>query len=409
MAEYLASTRTHGSCISLYYGLDPGRPTPHRLIQMRTKLAVIRACLTVIPMALAGGVFAAANYPPSTVIPGMTFDMATLRNVAPGNAVYADDSDNWTITWADDNHQYASFGDGEGFRTANTVRGSLGIARIEGDKDNYSAFDVFKSGTETGGCGGKSVGILAADGDLYLLRAGTTSNSSAFQRTELFKSTDKGKSWSAAGVKWLDRDFIGSKGFFSPSFLQFGKDYAGARDEFVYIYAPEETTSVDSDDWNVQTPGAISLIRAPRVALTDQASYEFFTGLDGSGNPLWTTDVNSRAPVFEDPVNGIMRTSVSYNAGLGRYLLITQQVNRFRNSNFHIGIYEAPEPWGPWHTILFANAALAGPGLNTGRKTVFWNFSNKWLSPDGKSFVMVYTGPGADQWGTLEGTFQTPP
>jgi hypothetical protein len=369
----------------------------------------VKALAIGVLATLAGIAHGAANYPPSTAITGMAFDMATLTNLAPGNNVFADESDNWTITWADDDHQYAAFGDGEGFRTRNTVRASLGVSRIEGDKNNYSAFDVFKVGPDTGGCGGKSVGIVALDGALYLLRAGTSSSSSAFRRTELYKSTDKGKSWSATGVRWVDRDFSGSDGFFSPSFLQFGKDYAGARDEFVYIYAPEETTSVDEDPWNVQVPGKISLIRAPRVSLSDQSTYEFFTGLDASGNPTWTSDIDSRAPVFEDPVNGVMRTSVSYNAGLGRYLLITQQINRFRNSDFHIGVYEAPEPWGPWHTILFENAELVGPGLNTGKKTVFWNFSNKWLSPDGKNFVLVYTGPGADQWGTVEGTFLTAP
>ncbi|MBU1191598.1 MAG: DUF4185 domain-containing protein [Gammaproteobacteria bacterium] len=376
---------------------------------MAIKRSVLKVCLAGIMTTLAVAVHGVPNYPPSTAITGMSFDMATLRNVTPGNNVAADESDNWTITWADDDHQYTSFGDGEGFRTTNTVRASLGVGRIEGDKDNYSAFDVFKVGKETGGCGGKSVGILAVDGELYLLRAGSSSNSSAFQRTELFKSTDKGKSWSATGVIWANKDFTGSDGFFSPSFLQFGKDYAGARDEFVYIYAPEETISVDEDAWNVQVPGKIALIRVPKVSMTDKNTYEYFTGLDVGGNALWASDINSRAPVFEDPVNGVMRTSVSYNPGLGRYLLITQQVNRFRNSDFHIGVYEAPDPWGPWQTVLFGNAELTGPGLNTGSKSVYWNFSNKWLSPDGKNFVMVYTGPGPDEWGTVEGAFLTPP
>jgi hypothetical protein len=100
-----------------------------------------------------------------------------------------------------------------------------------------------------------------------------------------------------------------------------------------------------------------------------------------------------------------MRTSVSFNAGLGRYILTTQQVSRLKKENYHIGIYEAPEPWGPWHTILFNNPNNVGPELNNDTKTVYWNFSNKWLSSDGKKFVMVYTGPGRDQWGTVQGQF----
>ncbi|HJX09709.1 MAG TPA: hypothetical protein VJ733_04335 [Candidatus Binatia bacterium] len=34
--------------------------------------------------------------------------MSTLRNLAPY-------SDNWCITWADNDHQYTSWGDGGGF------------------------------------------------------------------------------------------------------------------------------------------------------------------------------------------------------------------------------------------------------------------------------------------------------
>jgi hypothetical protein len=38
--------------------------------------------------------------------------------------------------------------------------------------------------------------------------------------------------------------------------------------------------------------------------------------------------------------------------------------------------------------------------------TFFWNFSNKWLSSDGRDFVLVFTGVGSnDSWNTVHGTF----
>jgi len=350
---------------------------------------------------------AAPVYPPSEVITGVTFDMSSLRNETPGNRKAANDSDNWTITWADDGHQYTSFGDGVGFSTSNSTRASLGVARIEGGKDNYAAYDVFKTGEDSGGWGGKSLGIISIDGVLWMFRNGNGSESGALRQTILYRSTNHGSSWSSTGVRWDDNDFSGGKGFFAPTFLQFGRDYDGARDNFVYIYAPEVTKSVSSDDWNVQKPGIISLLRVNKESLSSQSAYQYFAGLDGNGNPTWSNDRNQRAPVFEDDVNGVMRISVSYNAGLARYILVTQQVSRFENRDYHIGIYEAPEPWGPWRTVLFKNPGDVGPGLNNGHKTVYWNFSNKWLSSDGRNFVMVYTGNGADEWGTVEGTWST--
>ena len=58
-------------------------------------------------------------------------------------------------------------------------------------------------------------------------------------------------------------------------------------------------------------------------------------------------NIEERSPVFEDVQNGVMRTSVSYNPGIGRYLLIVQQVNRFANKDFHTGIYESIGAVGP--------------------------------------------------------------
>jgi hypothetical protein len=44
------------------------------------------------------------------------------------------------------------------------------------------------------------------------------------------------------------------------------------------------------------------------------------------------------------------------------------------------------------------------------RSTFYWNFSNKWLSPDGKDFVMIFTGTGSnDSWNTIRGRFDTSP
>jgi hypothetical protein len=355
-----------------------------------------------------GPSFAAESvYPPSDVITDIVFDMSTLKNIAPRNGASAPESDNWAITWSGNDHQYTVFGDGRGFSTFDAIRASNGVARIEGSKDNYSAFDIFKTGGKSSGWNGKSLGILALGTDLYMFRNGTGSEAGAFEQTELYHSKDNGFNWDYTGVRWLRTEFSDNGGFFSPTFLQFGKGYTGARDNYVYIYANEITSSAGPKNWNVQKPGKISLLRVPKGSLSDKSTYEYFSGLDTNSNPTWSPSSSDRKPAFSDDTNGIMRTSVSYNAGLGRYILTTQQVSRHQADDYHIGVYEAAEPWGPWRTVLLNNPNKVGPGLNNGIKTVYWNFSNKWLSSDGKNFVMVYTGPGKDQWGTVEGQFVT--
>lgn len=357
-------------------------------------LAVLLLASVVSPTGPASLTTPVAPYPPSGIVVGIDFDFTSIQELAPG-------SDNWTITWADDDHQYTSWGDGGGFGGDNNQgRVSLGFGRVEGPADAYEGFNVWggEAGENPAQFNGKCYGIVSVDGELYMWRTGDGSGASSFEFQELYHSTDRSATWDVTGVRYDETTFLSSLGFFAPTFLQLGRDYAG-HDDYLYSYAPENKDG----NWDVQIPGEISLLRVPVDAIVDPLAYEYFAGLDAGGQPTWTTEVAERQPVFEDPNNGVMRTSVSYNAGLDRYLLITQQVGRQRSDDGHIGIYDAPEPWGPWTTVLFANPWDLG--LQTGSKTVYWNFSNKWLSASGLEFVLVYTGPGADSWGTIEGSF----
>jgi hypothetical protein len=363
------------------------------------RMKKIQTLIAAAALLLAAGPAAAAPpYPASTAIDSVTFDMGTVRNLAPG-------SDNWGVTWADDDNQYTTWGDGGGFGgTDSSGRVSLGFGRVAGTKSSYTGTNVWggASTENPAAFSGKSYGLISIGGTLYMWRTGDGSDGSAYTLQELYASTDHAATWTYTGIGFTPSSFPASNGFFAPTFLQFGRDYAGARDNYVYIYAPE----IQDGNWNVQTPGEISLIRVPKDQLDQLSAYEYFTGLDGSDNPTWSANLADRTPVFADAANGVMRTSVSYNAGLGRYLLITQQVDRNKAGGARIGIYDAPEPWGPWTTVLYEDPWAIG--LQNGSKTVYWNFSNKWLSADGRQFVLVYTGPGSDQWGTVEGTFTLP-
>ena len=80
--------------------------------------------------------FAGGPYPASDYITGVTWDWSTRDTLAPG-------SDNWPVTWADDNHQYTCWGDGGGFGGTNSLGSvSLGFARVEGDWHNYTGKNV---------------------------------------------------------------------------------------------------------------------------------------------------------------------------------------------------------------------------------------------------------------------------
>lgn len=329
-------------------------------------------------------------YPPSSTIEGISFDFSTHRRAAPG-------SDNFPLTWAADGHQYTGWGDGWGFEGGGMeFKVSLGFSRIEGPADSYRALDVFY-GDSTGSrepFDAKTYGMLALGDTLYswliFPDPGVEVDRPHWADERLYRSHDDGRSWQPTGVAFGSEERLGV-----PWFLQFGRGYAGAPDDYVYTYF----TEVKSGEWEAQRPGEIALARVPIGTVEDRGRYEFFGGLDAGGDPIWTEDVSARRPVFRDP-NGLMRNSTVYNPGLDRYLMV---VNHTARALGNIGIFDAPEPWGPWTTVLYECGW--GDGylhLNT----YYWNFSPKWWSEDGQQFVMAFSGKKEnDSWNTIEGEF----
>ena len=125
--------------------------------------------------------------------------------------------------------------------------------------------------------------------------------------SQLARSRDHGATWT-----WADWKFASSFG--CPTFLNFGRNYTGARDEFVYVYFPDSNSAYETSDHLV-------LARAPKERIHQREAYEFFGGFDPSGGPKWTPDLDRRAAVFTHP-GRCYRSSVPYSAALRRYLLV---------------------------------------------------------------------------------------
>jgi hypothetical protein len=190
------------------------------------------------------------------------------------------------------------------------------------------------------------------------------------RHAQLAWSTDHGRTWT-----WSDWKLTSSFG--SPTFLNFGKNYAGARDNYVYVYSHDADTAYAVADRMV-------LARVPKDKITIREAYEFFNQLDVNRQPVWTKDIAARAGVFENR-GKCYRSGISFNPGLGRYLW--SQIGPGKDSRFAGGfaVYDAPEPWGPWTTVYFTDAWDVGPGETS-------SFPTKWMSSDGKTLHLVFSG-----------------
>jgi CubicO group peptidase (beta-lactamase class C family) len=143
---------------------------------------------TPLPRGERGWGEGAAPYPPSKAIVGLTW--------APKAAIVrkAKGSDNWPLTWADDDRQYTAYGDGWGFEPLVPTKLGLGFARVEGEPLGFKGKNIRSPTGEQvgdGAKGKKASGILCVGGVLYLW----TRNAS---NAQLAWSKDHGQTWAWA-------------------------------------------------------------------------------------------------------------------------------------------------------------------------------------------------------------------
>jgi CubicO group peptidase (beta-lactamase class C family) len=302
-----------------------------------------------------------APYPYSEVISSLTWsDISTVVHQANG-------SDNWPITWADDGEQYTAYGDGWGFNPRVPNKLSLGFCKVSGSPPGDGVNIRSATGEQLGDgrSGKKASGMLSVNGTLYMLVRNANNNG---QQSQLAWSSDHGSTWTWSTWKFAELGY--------PCFLNFGRDYAGARDGYLYVYSPDTPSAYNETD-------TVVLARVPVERITDKNAYEFYTGADVNGEPIWSDDIRQRQAVFAFP-GGCNRLSVTYNAPLKRYLLLMRSRGEVGGVN-QFSIYDAPEPWGPWTTLFYTENWDIDPGESA-------HIPSKWISADGKTCHLVFAG-----------------
>ncbi|HKU14757.1 MAG TPA: hypothetical protein VJQ52_10210 [Steroidobacteraceae bacterium] len=329
----------------------------------------------------------------SAVITGVTFSAASHKRMATG-------SDNWPMTWSSDGNQYAVWGDGGGFGgTESDGRASFGVARIEGDSGNYRGVNRFggKGGECRSNIVGKGHGAPISIGGVLYVWVTPGSGASGYATFTLYRSNDKGCTWSRRNVQFArGHDHI-SYG----SFVQFGQDNRAARDAYVYTIAAEISNA--SSTSALQRPGKIMLVRVPALSIEDRGTYEFYAGQDASGQPTWSTNPAARRAIYADAAGVGPFPQMAYVPGLDRMVYTNQHGSGSSTTGTQslLTMAEAPNPWGPWY--VFHRARFA-PELE--RSVFQWNFAPKWFRNGGHDFTLIFSGHGSnDSWNTIDGTF----
>ena len=344
---------------------------------MRYRLPVTLGSLLLLAAGLPAAEPPAPPYPPSTAIQSLIWHWNTYRTAAPG-------SDLWPVTWGPDDLLYAAWGDGGGFGGSDSDgRVSLGFARIENGPEDFHGVNINGGKNAEHPASfpkrGKTGGLLFIDHTLYAM---------VNLQDAPWPNVDHVLAWSTnSGATWTRADWVFPKGAgnFQPAkFLNFGPGYTGVPtglSGFVYLYGPRQTAPKD-EEWE------ILLARVPQDRIRVRSDYEFFAGAGADGTTTWTADPAKARPVFAD-THGASAPAVCYVPALKRFLLAS-----FHTGPGQLGVFEGPEPWGPWRTVLYVED---WGGMGTQGEGLTCDFPQKWMSADGLTLWNVFSvyGPGA--------------
>jgi hypothetical protein len=321
------------------------------------------------------------------------------------------DCDSWTPTWAPDGNLYTAFGDCRPEGVPQKI--GMGFGRISGDEGYDVSFTVVPTGdpadwddaalgagVEAVGDGPdseKPAGMLHVDGRLWywIRNISSVGTGVRLKYSENYNSTTPTFTW----VDWS----LPEVGY--ASFIQYGQGYAGGPAEYVYAVTPMSSSasgSVSNSAYDL-VPG-FSLIRGSRSGLTLQGNWQYFCG--SASSPAWCTSSAAATPiVFESGIKFTPRAGMSWNPGLGRFMLslvydptpaTTGDSPRFYGG---LMVLVSSTPWGPWQTI-FSSESLPWPGGTSTPAcgSTDWGSGEradippKYMSADGKIFYLFSSG-----------------
>ena len=332
-----------------------------------------------------------APYLQSRLVSSVSWDFSSMASQRKARG-----SDLWPCAWAADDDLYCAWGDGGGFdgNDDNIGRVSLGFARIEGTPSAVDPTTV--TGKNIWGLppyaeaaadfGGKVGSIAAVNGVLYAnggfwTKANSQDPVHASGRGPLSSvawSSDLGRSWRIA--PWSSRLPLGS-------FLDRGRDSSSAVPQYILLYYMREG---DSRHLYLKRLRPDQLTADPASA----HGAEYFAGLSWlAHHARWSIQEPDAAPVFADN-NNVQGPSAVFDAGLRRYLLTTGHYSSGDDNDSsagQVGIFEAPNPWGPWATIGYYDN-WANLEEETRGDYLSLRIPSKWISADGKTLWAVFSG-----------------
>ena len=215
-------------------------------------------------------------------------------------------------------------------------------------------------------------------------------------------STDYGKTWTdsphtpAKPLFPEPAKFMGPLKIGSPKFVDFGKNMEHSPDGKAYLvgYGAEENDPKPryaNLSWISGDQIYLTRVSPSVENINDESKYEYFAGHNNDGKPIWSDDFEDIRPLLEWN-NNMGCVTITYNAPLKKYLMcITDGWPTVAKMNSYI--LESDKITGPWKLATYMK--------EFGEQGYFLNFPSKFISKDGLTLWLCYSGNFSQGWNNI--------
>ena len=345
--------------------------------------------------------------------------------VHPGTKTPGTNGDIWPVTWADDDVMYTTCSDTDCMGTVTydeTVVGqNVALCRLTGtpEKPSLEPFNDMpqlglgglyhghKGAWKTSGMlsireakklnldfedsvgSWKASGILSVKGRLYMAIFHHRYNVETKRwpwwtatDASIISSDDHGVTWNPIPEEAM---FEGGR-FGNPSFIQYGKDYSLAPDNYVYAISAGEGRWTNNNSY--------FLGRVPVDSIEERESWSFFSG-NSEDDPQWDS-LEKAKPIITSQKSLGCGPDIVWHPREKAYILVTFSVPGLPDetapeatyqhaTNAHLTqtvfhMYVAERPWGPWRLVY--------QGEGPGPVDYCPRISTKWLNTAGEAWLI---------------------
>lgn len=314
-------------------------------------------------------------------------------------------ADTWYPSWASDGNLYSPWTDGSIGKVKSFSGGanaSTGHAKIEGNNPMHlkiTNLGVEKASPDPYGgrypCGSLVYNNIWYYGTYTLIHSNYGLNWPILGPFAGFRiSYDMGKSWTDSPTSCNPgqtlfsepEKFKGPVKIGAPHFVDFGKNMEHSPDGKAYLIA-HGATEIDLEDrkanlsWITGDHIYLCRVKPSPENMNNEDAYEYFSGHDDSGNPIWSDDFKLIQPML-DWDNNTGCVTMTYNAPLKKYIMcVTDGWPTIENMNTYL--MESDNITGPWKMITYMK--------DFGPQAYFVNIPSKFISEDGLTMWLCYS------------------